>query len=401
MKKILPLLLSAASLVAFSSCIRDEALNAECDITGVDADWLEEHKSVLIGNPIVSNEAVTFTIKRGTTRTAFNPKFDLTEGAWLTMRLGDGQLIDANGQMRDFTTPQIYTAHSQDGQWTKDYTVSFYYTSLLRLLSFEHFSLESNGKYYEWYEVDDEDTDNPRRNYWATGNGGYNLTGMAQSPSDFPTAPDVSGVRGNCVKLVTRDTGSFGMSLATKMPIAAGNLFIGEFRVGQAALFPLQATRFGLQLVNRRPVSLEGYYKYQAGPVYTDENKNVCPELHDSADIYAVVYEVDADDFKPLNGADVLTSERIVALARIDKPVEVSGDIARASWTQFSEPFVLLNGKEFDEERIGTNGYAIAVVATSSRQGNYFKGAVGSTLYIDELRVRWEGETDDDSGVTQ
>lgn len=395
MSKIFPLWLSAACLFVFSSCIRDEALNAECDITGVDSGWLEQHKDVLIGNPIISNEAVTFTVKRGTDRTAFDPKFTLTEGAWLTMSLGDGQLIDANGQMRDFTTPQTYTTHSQDGQWTKDYTVSFYSTNQLRLLSFEHFGLDASGKYYEWYEVDDEDVDNPRRNYWATGNGGYNLTGMAHSPSDYPTASDVSGVRGNCVKLITRDTGSFGMSLATKMPIAAGNLFIGEFRVGQAALFPLQATRFGLQLVNHRPVALEGFYKYQAGSVYTDENKNVCPELHDSADIYAVVYEVDADKFVPLNGADVLSSDRLVAVARIDKPVEVTGDIARASWTRFSEPFVLLNGKEFDEQRLGTNGYAIAVVVTSSRQGNYFRGAVGSTLYVDELRVRWEGEADD------
>jgi hypothetical protein len=82
-------------------------------------------------------------------------------------------------------------------------------------------------------------------------------------------------------------------------------------------------------------------------------------------------------------------------MARIQSPLEYSGalaDLAASEWNFFSEPFQLLPGKTFSEERLKDEGYAIAVVATSSRQGAYFEGAVGSTLYLDELRIVWEGD---------
>lgn len=378
--------------LAFTSCIRDEALNAECDITGVDSLWLGSHKDIFIGNPIVTNDRVSFTIKKGTDRTALDPKFYLTEGARLTMKQ-DGADVEANGVTRDFSIPQIYTTHSQDGAWSKDYSVSFNYPQPISLMSFEHYDLDATGNFQQWYEVDTLDTQNPRRNYWSSGNPGFKLTGMAKGIDDYPTVANNLGVRGNCVKLTTLSTGGFGQGV--NMPIAAGNLFIGEFRVAQAMLFPRKATLFGLQLVGGRPLRLEGYYKYTAGPAYTDRKLQVHPELHDTADIYAVVYEAFVTDkkgnstFVPLNGDDVLSSSRIVMMARIADPGEPQ------EWKHFAEPFRLMPGKEFDEELLRKDGYAIAVVATSSRQGAYFEGAIGSTLYVDELRVVWDGEDND------
>lgn len=149
---------------------------------------------------------------------------------------------------------------------------------------------------------------------------------------------------------------------------------------------PREATAFGLQLVGGKPVKLTGYYKYKAGETFTDAHYNVCPDRKDTADIYAVVYEVDPQKFVSLNGDDVLTSDRIVMMARIADPGEP------AEWKRFEEPFRLLPGKTFSDERLRNDGYAITVVCTSSRQGAYFEGAVGSTLYVDELRVVWEGE---------
>lgn len=384
MNRLLTIAAASALLsVTLTSCIKEEALNAECDITGVDAAWLTEHKSLLLGEPIVGNTHVAFSIQKGSDRSALDPRFELTPGARLVTSAG-GTTADANGTVRDFSTPQTYTAISEDGNWTKDYTVSFSYPRPIGTCSFEHYELDKTGRYQVWYEVDPTDADNPRRDYWSTGNAGFALTGMAHAPADYPTAIEPLGVKGNCVKLVTRDTGSFGNTV--KMPIAAGNLFIGEFRVNQAMLSPRRATRFGLQLVGGRPLRFEGYYKYKAGTVFTDSKKQVHPELHDTADIYAVLYEVNPDGFVALNGDDVLSSPRIVAMARIDKPGEPE------EWTRFSEEFRPMNGKEFDEQRLRTDGYAIAVVATSSRQGAYFEGAVGSTLYVDELRIVWDGE---------
>lgn len=383
-----PLLLTAAlALATLSSCIRDEAANAECDITGVDTLWLNANRNIIIGSPIVTNDHVSFSIQKGSDRSALNPSFYLTPGAVITMQQ-DGVSVPANGAVRDFASAQTYTVHSEDGAWTKDYTVAFNYPKPITTCSYEHYELDKTGRYQVWYEIDAADTDNPRRDYWATGNPGFAFTGLGKAPTDYPTSVDPVGVNGNCVKLVTRSTGSFGQLL--NMPIAAGNIFIGEFRVGQATTAPRRATRFGLQLVGGRPLFLEGFYKYTAGEVVTDQYRNVLADKRDTADIYAVVYEVDPQNFVALNGDDVLSSERIVSLARIAEPGEPQ------EWAHFREPFQPMNGKTFDEERLRNDGYAIAIVATSSRQGAYFEGAIGSTLYVDELRIVWDGDEEAD-----
>ncbi|MBO5135129.1 MAG: PCMD domain-containing protein [Bacteroidaceae bacterium] len=372
------------SLLVFTSCIREEAANAECDITGVDSIWLKSlPEGFLIGNPIVTNDRVSFTIKKGADRSALAPQFYLTPGAHITAKTGNGE-VEGNGLLRDFSTPQTYTVYSEDGHWQKDYIVVFNYPQPISLCSFEYFNLENTNRYYQWFEVDNTDLNNSRRDYWGTGNAGFALSGMGKVPSDYPTAPETMGVNGNCVKLVTRDTGSFGNGV--NMPIAAGNLFIGEFKAAQAMLFPRKATRFGLQLVGSRPEKLTGYYKYTAADVFTDKHDNICPDRKDTCDIYAVLFEVDPAKFVPLNGDDVLSSERIVMMARIDNPGEPQ------EWTYFEEPFKEKNGKTFNEQRLRDNGYAITIVATSSRQGAYFEGAIGSTLYIDEIKIKWEGE---------
>ena len=238
-------MLGAATLL-LSSCIREEALNAECDITGFDAAWLQAKKDAgypLTGAPNVQNDRVSHYVLAGTDRSALDPSFVLTPGA--SIYLGDGTgRTPGNGVVRDFSTPQTYTVVSEDGAWSKQYEVSFPYLFPIEDCAFEHFTLDSEGKYYVYYEVS---PDGSRQNYWDSGNSGYLFCGMAKTPEEFPTVTEPVGYRGNGVRLETLSTGDFGRRV--NMPIAAGNLFIGEFNSTQAMLFPRQATKFGLQLV--------------------------------------------------------------------------------------------------------------------------------------------------------
>lgn len=392
MKRILLLIQSALVLFALSmlqSCIQGEPINAECDITGVDPTWVKEHSSILVGNPLVDQERCTvdFTIEKGTDRSALNPLFTLSDGVNLTADV-DGAIITANGIMRDFRKPQTYTTHSQDGIWQKDYTVSFNYFTSLASMNFDHYKLNAKNQYYMWHEIapkDDPTEADVNLNWWASGNGGFVLTGIAKNnPLAYPTAPFTDELQGPCVRLQTCRTGSFGAMV--HMPIAAGSIFIGTFDADIAMKRPREATAFGLPILAKVPKSLEVNYRYKAGETFTDKDKNVCPERHDTADIYAVVYEIDPNHFEALNGDSVLTSKRIVMMARIDKPVE-NYDV----WTHREEPFRYMNGHTaIDPERLALKGYAIAVVATSSRQGAYFEGAIGSVLDISHLKLVYE-----------
>ncbi|MBR3883245.1 MAG: PCMD domain-containing protein [Bacteroidaceae bacterium] len=380
-KKSFLLLILPLSLCV--SCIQDEAPNAECDILAVEEAWLEENKDIIIGTPIVQNDRVSVMLKIGTDRTALNPSFVLTEGATLTMVSATGQEVDANGVVRDFSTPQVYTTHSEDGAWKKEYRVSFAYPNMLNTLSFEHFVLDgAKNKYYRWVELAENNVDT--LNYWASGNAGFAFTGVGTTPSLYPTSVSGEGVNGNCVKLTTSDTGLIAQ--LNKKPIAAGNIFIGEFNSENAMKKPLEATRFGLQLVDKKPSTLSGWYKYTPGEIFTDKDKKEVVGMRDECSIYSVVFEVDPKDFVPLDGSNILSSERIVMVAQVENPGEPK------DWTYFEAPYKLREGKIFDNERLKNNGYAITVVASSSKAGDFFEGAIGSTLYIDEFAISWKNE---------
>lgn len=78
---------------------------------------------------------------------------------------------------------------------------------------------------------------------WASGNEGFNWAASSSATENYPTSQYDNGKNGKCAKLETRLTGSLGAMVG--MPIAAGNLFIGEFDMTNALTSPLKATHFG------------------------------------------------------------------------------------------------------------------------------------------------------------
>lgn len=392
---------AVCALLLTASCVRDEALSPECDITEVSAQWLAAQPAGgLLGTPIIKQSqpaTVTFFIPQAVRDSALrdlspqfdirrlNPQFAVSTGATLYLNDGAGTLTPYDAALtRDFTQPKLYSVTSEDRRFTKDYSVSFAVPQPVDSCTFESYSYDNESHNYMTLLQQQEDG-SLNAHIWDSGNAGYKLTGMASTPEAYPTVFAIDSITGSrCAKLTTCTTGNFGMMTRPRMPIAAGNLFIGEFRIAQAMLAPRKATRFGLQIVKGEPATLSGWYRYTAGPTFTDKDKNVRPELHDTADIYAVLYEVDPDNFQPLDGDSILSSSRTVSLARIADPGEPQ------QWTFFSEPFRPQNGKTFSAERLQRNGYAIAIVMTSSRQGAYFEGAVGSELWVDNIKITYK-----------
>ena len=315
---------------------------------------------------LINGKNITVLVGPNIDDTAVGLSFQLTPGA---------SILPESGTIRDFSTPQTYTVTSEDGKWKKTYTVLV--TSVVSIphsFSFEDARLV-NDKYYAFYETLNNDT---QQMIWDSGNSGYQLLAGNKTPDDYPTASYSEGKEGKCLKLETVSTGALG-ALFMK-PIAAGNLYLGHFDSSNAFNKPLEATKFGAPL-DFFPTEMTGYYKYKAGDQLTDKTGAVVDGT-DTFDIYAVVFEPDSKN-PYLDGSNSLTSDRLVAVARI----KAEDRKETGEWTKFSLPFVLQPGKIIDKTKLFNNQYSITIVLSSSIDGAEFRGAVGSTLFIDEIKL--------------
>lgn len=376
----------AAALIGSStltSCFKDEPLNAECDI---------EQAYIHVDNPLgmffqqtdtlvnvlSTAEDINFVVRKTTNLTALAPIFNLTPGA---------TIYPDNGSEQDFSNgPIVYTTSSEDGQYKRNYRVNFIFSKDMLEYNFENFSLNTNApvnKYYVWTDLDDEG--NPLNN-WATGNPGYRMAKGSAQPDEYPTTPWSEEGHETCVKLTTCETGKFGSD--RKMPIAAGNLFLGEFdtkkalTANAAGVKGVLATKFGLP-IGSQPVSFSGFYKYKRGDVFTDKNNEV-KDSKDCGSIYAVFYDNHDANGEPfvLHGDDVLSSDQIISIANIGQIDDTP------EWTAFNLNFKLQPGKAIDPVKLANRGYSLAIVSSSSINGATFEGAVGSTLWIDDFSIK-------------
>lgn len=378
----------AAALVGsatLTSCFKEEPLNAECDIEQayihVDnpLDMFYQKSDTLI-SVLSTAEDINFVVRKTADLTSLAPHFNLTPGATIS---------PVNGSVQDFSNgPITYTTTSEDGQYKRNYRVNFIFSKDIMEYNFENFFLNQTpapaNKYYVW---SDKDEDGNLLNNWATGNPGFRLaTEPTTPPEGYPTAPYSEPGHETCVKLTTRATNTFG--IRSKMPIAAGNLFLGEFDFSKALVANaagvrgVLATKFGLP-ISSQPVSFSGFYKYKRGDVFTNKN-NEQTEGTDYGSIYAVFYDNHDANGEPfvLHGDDVLSSDQIISIANVGKIDDTE------EWTAFNINFQLLPGKAIDPVKLANRGYSLAIVSSSSIDGAIFEGAAGSTLWIDKFSIK-------------
>ena len=359
-----------------TACIRDEAPNAEADIIGCMLD-----QAILNRQPVIENDRIILMLRKGTDLTSLAPEFTLTPGATI-----DPQ----SGTHLDFTSPQYYTVTSQDGVWKKTYRVEATTSALSTLKAgLEHVRLSSDGKYHVFYELDDNG--NPLFD-WATANAGYSLTGAGSKYTDFPTRQDPDGYIGSCARLETMRTGSLAERL--NKPLAAGNLFLGQFVTLNALMDPLSATRFGVPF-DHVPTSFRGYFRYKAGDVFYKLDKNAPDKLSpvngriDEFALYAVFYEstpekptLDGNNTLDINNPNILATAEVTDTRSTDR------------WKEFDIPFVFRPGKTVDPVKLANGNYNLAIVCASSADGAQFEGAPGSVLMVDELVIEFKEDED-------
>lgn len=356
-----------------SSCIQDEALNSEAAIdacTGAD---------VQLAHINADSKEINIYVHKGADLSRQQLLFTVPDGATLTVNEHYPNDVLNNYDFSNETHSRTFTVTSEDGQWHATYTVKIIPTEVPTLFHFEELLPSNNTGYDIFFEFEPGTaTTDSHVLQWSSGNPGYKLTSMANTRTEYPTQQVTDGYRGKGLKLTTCDTGSFGAMV--KMYIAAGNLFIGSFDLANALKDPLRATKFGIQYY-KKPKALKGFYKYKAGKVYTDQGI-VQSDKKDNFDIYAILYEA-ADNSFMLDGGNSLTSDKLVSIARIDAKDAKETD----TWTEFYLPFESVNNKNINDSQLQNGKYKLSIVLSSSVDGAYFKGAVGSTLYIDELEI--------------
>lgn len=397
----------AATVLAATSCIQDEALNTECDI--ITCSFPSE---IVVSDPTITNNRVTVNVVPDADISKLAPTFTLTEGATISPASGSVQnFLNAD----DHTVS--YTVTSQDGEWHKTYRVQVVQQLKPSEYLFNKVELDPTKKYSIFNEYDENG------NFlmaWSSGNPGYVMCGEANKAARaaygkdnykdhiwefFPTLaffPEgttmktdndnvTSFVNGGkyaqpeYIRLVTRSTGGFGAQV--KMPIAAGNIFQGEFDLGSAVSQPREATRFG-EPYNYKPVKLSGEYRFKAGDVFTDGKGNVVVGRKDIFSIYAIFFESD-DDVKFIDSNvhyNDFMHPNMVALANLTDAHETG--LGDDDWVKFEIEFDYDKYKKVVNADLLAKGvYRLGIVIASSAEGDYFRGAVGSTLDVRNIKV--------------
>ena len=371
------------------SCIKDEAPNNECDIEsawveGAELEKLFYKPADMRKENISSTEtSITFIVRSmAMVPTEIPVNFKITDKA---------SIEPASGSLQDFTKgPVTYTVTSEDGQWNRTYKVAFTEPILPKSkFSYENVDTLEGGflvlnKYHQFYELNQN---GEKQRFWASGNAGFALSLFSGAgPKQFPTYMSENGFEGNGVRLKTMYAGDLGKGMGK--PIAAGNLYLGRFMVEYAAMDPLKATEFGVQW-DRDPVRITGYYKYKPGPEFTNVKMEVIPDRIDEASIYAVFYNnIDPNGSQYfLYGEDLADLDKIIDNPQVYKVARVPSLPPTDQWTRFE---MFFEGRDVPEEAVANKNCNLAIVFSSSKNGAQFEGAIGSTLYIDEVEVSYE-----------
>ena len=377
--------------LAVASCIQVEALNVEAAIDGCSG------SNIQLANINTYSKTVSIYVSKSTDLSALEIKFELPDGASINPV---NALANDDAPKYDFSTSKVpitseqtleqyqrmFKVTSESGTTEAVYTITVIKSELPTEYHFENIE-DGNNNYHIFYEFNQQKAEMLQ---WASGNPGFQLTGMGKNTMDYPTL-QTQGYIGKGVKLETKGTGSLGLTVG--MPIAAGNLFIGSFEVGNALKDAKAATKFGFPFF-KHPTKLEGYYKFKPGTEYISGiDKSQSPpkividpsmEGKDKGDIYAILYRADnVNDFLDGN-LNFDSEEKIVYIARISDTEMKETD----TWTHFSIPFE--HRKEIEQSALDEGKYKLAVVFSSSIEGANFKGSIGSTLWIDEVTIHCE-----------
>lgn len=350
MKKWLFATLSICILL-LQGCIKDAPKNPEADIESVVVD-----PHLLTGNIFIDeiNRTITLNLTNEAYESGISPVLTLSRGA--TVKPVSGTLIKFDDD-KDI----VYDVTSESGENTKRYTVKVVNIGHWDF-AFENWKIHPTDKYE--YPIEEDGLQ-----LWSSGNPGVALSGVPARTDAYPTRSTTDGYSGGkAAELITIKGTALSEIIGVRL--FAGSLFLGNFNASQALLNPLAATEFGEPYVGL-PKSFIGYYKYSAGPDFINKAGQIQQGVKDKCSIYAVLF----NGPDRLNATNIMNSDKIIARADLPDGSD------KSSFTRFDIPFV------YKQNAVISKNLMMAIVTSSSAEGDQYRGAIGSRLVVDSLKI--------------
>ena len=300
-----------------------------------------------------------------------------------TIEVSAGAVLDPkSGVATDFTGEVKYTVIAENGE-------SVVYTA----------SVAGNKYDFENWVAGVENQEPDMTFYeptgWSSSNTGAHFLKSFKLASEYVVMETEDAHTGNKAALVKSiDTKGQDLFLAKAPKVTTGTLFLGAFKTDIAST--LNSTKFGIPYTNK-PVMLKGWYKYTPGETYYivtkepyDKNcHNAWKEDNSKTDEFAisiVLYETEEYDTE--NWSDCLTGvadaeNNIYKSSRIAAIGQITGG-AQADWKSFELPL------EWKKEYSADKKYRMTIACSSSKDGDKFWGAPGSTLIVDDFELIYE-----------
>ena len=387
--------------IEFVANFAEKLINTEANILDITL----PNESNVICKKVENDKVSVMVVPNSFDLTNINPSYTISEGA---------KIIGGNDNY-DYSIPHELEVISEDGNLKKQYTIIIYYMPFPEKFNFDNWSENrlSSGVYDEAYTLYKDEYGIENEYYiWASGNMGYRITGKGVNHSDYPTFKTTDSREGEYAAcLVTRYVGKIGQG----SPLAAGNLFIGEFSGKGINIMKeqMKATRFGMP-IDKKPDELKFWFKYKgagqiniynaAGEIIgvrTTDNDNSGNNANVENKDYAAVYAVMFDNKKAkelYNGKNYLDGETILSSpAEVGRAILTDNDKYGTPTDEAGNPNVWIEkslkfvySKDIDETKLKNYEYSLAIVFSSSYYGAEFQGAEGSKLWIDEVELVYE-----------
>lgn len=359
MKKLSLLLLIACSAF-FAACDDNESSAADITAISFDSEYVISQPDLSAGNEL------TLYVKEGSEE-------NLKEVV-VTIAVSDNATVDpASGSKVDLSKGSVeFTVTAENGT-KKIYVVKVSTSRLKSLYDFEE----------EWVEekvLTKKFLIPGPKGIWASSNFGAD---MATKKLAVTKETEIVFNGKNTVKIETHEVDpEAAESLGESAPkVTAGTLFTGTFKFDLLSSLtkPLAMTKFGIPY-EKKPLIFSGYFKYKAGDKFyrvPEEGTKDKPVLDDKSTdnctLNAFLYDI-TDNSEFITGENTYEDERIIAIAKFS-----SGDVSE--YTRFEKQF------EYKKEYDPSKKYRLAIIMSSSAEGDKFNGAPGSVLYVDDIEI--------------